>query len=116
MDKKIWLFISSFFLILFFIPGVMFAVEQSGGPTSGGSAIELNIRGHDLEVAQSLAEQFKAQMQKMTGFVDIQLSMKESVPQMQVKLDQDVLNDFHIADTTVAQVVSTAIAGSTAGK
>ena len=98
------------------IPGVMFAVEQSGGPTSGGSAIELNIRGHDLEVAQSLAEQFKAQMQKMTGFVDIQLSMKESVPQMQVKLNQDVLNDFQLSDTTVAQIVSTAIAGSTAGK
>lgn len=98
------------------MPGVTYAVAQNSGPTSGGSAIELNIRGHDLDAAQSLAEQFKAQMQKMTGFVDIQLSMKESVPQMQVKLDQDVLNDFQIADTTVAQVVSTAIAGSTAGK
>lgn len=98
------------------IPGVTFAVEQNSGPTSGGSAIELNIRGHDLEAAQSFAEQFKAQMEKITGFVDIQLNMKESVPQMQVKLDQDVLNDFQIADTTVAQVVSTAIAGSTAGQ
>jgi len=98
------------------IPGVMFAVEQNSGPTSGGSAIELNFRGHDLEALQSLAEQFKAQMQKISGLVDIQLNMKESVPQMQVKLDQDVLNDFQIADTTVAQVVSTAIAGSTAGQ
>jgi HAE1 family hydrophobic/amphiphilic exporter-1 len=97
------------------IPGVTYAVEQNSGPTSGGSAIEINIKGHDLEVTQALAEQFQAQMQKMSGLVDIQLNIKESVPQMQVHLNQDVLNDFQLSDTTVAQIVSTAIAGSTAG-
>ncbi|GAK61058.1 acriflavin resistance protein [Candidatus Vecturithrix granuli] len=96
------------------LPGVTYAIGQNRGPTSGGSAIEINIRGHDLEAAQSLAEQFQAQMQNIPGLVDIELKIKESVPQLQVRLNQDVLNDFMIADTMVAQIVSTAIAGSTA--
>jgi HAE1 family hydrophobic/amphiphilic exporter-1 len=96
------------------IPGVTYSVQQTSGPTSGGNAIEINIRGHDLDVSQALAEQFKAQMQKMPGLVDIELKIKESVPQLQVQLNQDVLNNFLLADTTVAQIVSTAIAGKTA--
>ena len=98
------------------LPGVTYAIGQNRGPTSGGSAIELNIRGHDLDMLQALAEQFKAQMQNIAGFVDVESKIKESVPQMQVQLNQDVLNDFMLSDTTVAQIISTAMAGSTAGK
>ncbi|GAK51625.1 acriflavin resistance protein [Candidatus Moduliflexus flocculans] len=96
------------------MPGVTYSVQQDRGPTSGGSAIEIDIRGHDLEASQALAEQFKAQMQTMPGMVDVELNIKESVPQLQVHLNQDVLNDFMLADTTVAQIVSTAIAGTNA--
>jgi HAE1 family hydrophobic/amphiphilic exporter-1 len=96
------------------LPGVMYAVQQTGGPTSGGSAIEIDIRGYDVEVSQALAEQFKAQMQTMPGFVDIELNVKESVPQLKVHLNQDMLNDFLLTDTVVAQIVSTAMAGTTA--
>ncbi len=98
------------------LPGVTYSVDQSSGPSSGGNAIEINIRGHDLEVSQALAEQFKSQMEKIPGLVDIELKIKESVPQLQVHLNQDILNDFLLSDTTVAQIVSTAMAGKTAAR
>ena len=96
------------------IPGLTYSVQQTSGPTSGGSAIEINIRGYDTDTSLALAEQFQAQMQQIAGLVDIELNVKESVPQLEVELNQDILNDFLLSDTTVAALVSTSIAGATA--
>lgn len=96
------------------IPGLTYAVQQNSGPTSGGSAIEINLRGYDTDASLALAEQLQAQMQQIAGLVDVELNIKESVPQLEVHLNQDVLNDFMLSDTTVARLVSTSIAGATA--
>ena len=96
------------------LPGVTYAVQQTGGPTSGGSAIEIDIRGYDVDSAKAIAERFKAEMEQMQGFVDIELNVQESVPQLEVNLNQDILNDFLLSDTTVAEIVSVAMAGTTA--
>ena len=97
------------------IPGVSFSVSESSGPSSD-SAIELKVIGYDLDKAKQLAEQFKRQMQQMTGFVDLELNMKESIPQLQVHLNQNVLNDFGIKGLlSIAQIISASIEGQTAG-
>ncbi|MBN2383552.1 efflux RND transporter permease subunit [bacterium] len=95
-------------------PGVTYSVQQNNGPTSGDNAIEIIIKGYDLDASRTLAEEYREQMLKIPGLVDVELNVRESVPQLQVKLDQNILNDLMLSDTAVAQIVSTALAGTTA--
>lgn len=96
------------------LPGVSFTIEQQQGMGMGGKAIEVKVIGFDLDRARLIAEQIKTQMQQIKGFVDVELNLTESLPQLQVRLDQNVLNDFHLSGLQVASMVSTAIEGKTA--
>ncbi len=53
-------------------------------------------------------------MEQVAGFVDVELNVTESLPQLQVHLNQSVLNDFRLSGLQVASIVSTAIEGKTA--
>jgi hydrophobic/amphiphilic exporter-1 (mainly G- bacteria), HAE1 family len=97
------------------MPGVAFTIEQNEGMNFGSSAaVDVQIVGHDLERAKHIAEQIKAKMEAVTGFVDVALNVSESIPQLRVHLEQDVMNDFHLSGLQVASIVSTAIEGKTA--
>ena len=51
-------------------------------------------------------------MEKIDGFVDIALNIKETVPELQIELDKDILNNYGLSYLGVAANVSTAIQGS----
>ena len=96
------------------LPGVSFTIEQHQGMGMGGKAIEVQIVGYDLDRARLIADQIKAKMEQVRGFVDVELNVTESLPQLQVHLNQNILNDFHLSGLQVASIVSTAIEGKTA--
>jgi HAE1 family hydrophobic/amphiphilic exporter-1 len=100
------------------IPGITYSMQSSGGGpmSSGENDIEVKIIGHDLDVAQAIAEKIKTKMTTIKGLVDIQMNMKEKVPQLAVHLNQDVLNDYGLSYIQVASMVSTAIQGRTAAQ
>jgi HAE1 family hydrophobic/amphiphilic exporter-1 len=96
------------------LPGVTFTIEQDQGMGGGEKAIEIQVIGHDLERAKLIAEQFLQKMKKIEGFVDLELNVSESIPQLRVHLNQDLLNEFHLSGLQIASIVSTAIQGKTA--
>ena len=96
------------------LPGVTVTIAQADMMGGGSKAIDIQIIGHDLERAQYIAEQLKEKMGAVSGLVDVGLNVSESIPQLRVHLDQDVLNDFHLSGLQVASIVSTAIEGKTA--
>jgi HAE1 family hydrophobic/amphiphilic exporter-1 len=96
------------------LPGVTFTIAQNQGVGFGGKAIAVKVIGHDLDRARLIADQIKTKMEQVKGFVDVELNVTESLPQLQVHLDQNVLNDFHLSGLQVASIVSTAIEGKTA--
>lgn len=96
------------------LPGTSFTIEQEQGMGMGGKAIEVQIVGYDLDRSRVIAEQIKAKMEQVAGFVDVELNVTESLPQLQVHLNQSVLNDFRLSGLQVASIVSTAIEGKTA--
>jgi len=100
------------------LPGVFYFIQSSGGGmmASGGNDIEVQIFGHDLDMAQSIAEIIRTKMQETKGLVDIQMNMREKVPQLSVHLNQDVMNDYGLNHVQIASMVSTAIQGRTAAE
>ncbi|MCC6549719.1 MAG: efflux RND transporter permease subunit [Ignavibacteriaceae bacterium] len=93
------------------LPGVTY-MFQEGGAISTEKAIEVKVIGYDIDGAKSIAEQLKEKMEKVEGFVDIGLNIKSSTPELQVHLNNDMLNAYHLTTMQVASNISTAIQGS----
>jgi len=97
------------------LPGVTY-MFQEGGAISTEKAIEVKVIGYDIDGAKSIAEQLKEKMEKVEGFVDIGLNIKSSTPELQVHLNNDMLNAYHLTTMQVASNISTAIQGSVAAR
>jgi HAE1 family hydrophobic/amphiphilic exporter-1 len=97
------------------IAGVTYSF-RSGGMMGGESAIELKIIGDDLAKTKAIADDIKARMEKVNGMVDVKLNVSDYVPQLDVHLKQDALNDLNLSGLQVASIISTAIQGKTAAQ
>ncbi|MFP4417999.1 MAG: efflux RND transporter permease subunit [Chitinispirillaceae bacterium] len=95
------------------IPGISYSFESGGFMSSGEGAIEVKIVGDDLIRGKAIAEELKSRMEKVPGLVDIKLNVSDYIPQLDVHLKQDVMNDLKLSNLQVASIVSTAIQGKT---
>ncbi len=95
------------------IPGISYHFESGNMMSSGESAIEIKVVGNDLNRAKAIADDLKARMGKVEGLVDVRVNVNDYIPQLDVHLKQDVLNDLRLTNIQVASIVSTAIQGKT---
>jgi HAE1 family hydrophobic/amphiphilic exporter-1 len=97
------------------IPGITY-IFQEGGGLSMEKDIEVKIIGFNIDGALKIADEIKRKMQNIKGFVDIGLNVKETTPELQVHLNYDMLNTFHLTTLQVASNISTAIQGTVASR
>jgi len=93
------------------IPGITYLFQEGGG-FSTEKAIEVKIIGFDIDGGLKIADEIKGKMQNIEGFVDIGINIKETTPELQVHLNYDMLNTFHLTTLQVASNISTAIQGT----
>jgi HAE1 family hydrophobic/amphiphilic exporter-1 len=99
------------------IPGISYRFEGGSMMSSSGErAIEIKVVGDDLTRAKAIADDLKARMEKVEGLVDVSVNVNDYIPQLDVHLKQDVLNDLRLTNIQVASIVSTAIQGKTVSK
>jgi HAE1 family hydrophobic/amphiphilic exporter-1 len=98
------------------IAGISYYFEGGGMMSSGQSAVEIKVLGNDLARAKAIADNLKARMEKVEGLVDIRVNVNDYIPQLDVHLKQDVLNDLKLTNLQIASIVSTAIQGRTVAK
>ncbi|MDP8221493.1 MAG: efflux RND transporter permease subunit [Candidatus Stygibacter frigidus] len=95
------------------ISGITYRITQ-GGMMGNEKAIEVKLIGNDLTKGEELADQIFQKMQKVKGFVDIEKSIKEQSPQLEVNLRQNVMNEYGLSAMQVASIISYSIQGVTA--
>jgi len=98
------------------IAGISYYLEGGGMMASGENAVEIKVVCNDLTRAKAVADDLKARMEKVEGLVDVRLNVNDYIPQLDVHLKQDVLNDLRLTNIQVASIVSTAIQGRTVAK
>ncbi|MCL4847904.1 MAG: efflux RND transporter permease subunit [Acidobacteria bacterium] len=104
------------------MPGVQARARPSGGNWAlnrilGGSSdarLALEIRGHDLAEARSLADRAKAMMEQTPGIADVRLSQEAGRPELAIRVDRDKAALLGLTVTNVASNMRTAIAGTQA--
>ena len=92
---------------------VLNRIFSSGGE---GEALEIELRGWDLDRADRLAEQVKARMESVPGITDVRVSRREGRPEERLVLDRDRISELGLSVREVGRTLLANVAGVEAGR
>lgn len=81
----------------------------------GGSGVDIEIRGYDLDTLDALAKEVANTVQDIEGVADVRTDQREGIPQEEIRVDRAKIADLGLSVRDVSSVIRTAIAGSDAG-
>ncbi len=105
------------------VPGFKIKVSAQSGlwmlrrlfGSGSGDALELEIRGYDLAMADRLAQEIKKQMQAVPEVADVEISRREGRPEHNLIIDRDKIAKLGLSVNDVAEVIQTNVGGTQAG-
>lgn len=104
------------------VPGTMAVfVTQSPlfrrrGAFFGGTNLEVNVRGKDLETIRQVAERLEGQLRAYPGTNFVNSSFEWGSPELQVMVDRDRAASLGLSAREVGYIVETAVGGTLAGR
>ena len=97
------------------IPDCEINVSQTSSMSMGGSGdAQVDIKGPDLDVLEEIVNQAKANVEKVSGFRNIETSLADSNKEAQFKIDKRKASLLGINTSSIASTLRTAICGSDA--
>lgn len=93
---------------------ISLAAQDSG--FGGGAAIQIDIKGNDLEVLEGITEQVADAVRSVEDTREVETSFSEGSPELAVKLDRDRAENYGVSMYTVSQAVRHVMSGVTASK
>ncbi|MDP0929881.1 efflux RND transporter permease subunit [Paracoccus onubensis] len=78
------------------VPGASFVVTPGGGLGGGESPIEIKLQGGNLEGLASVAAQLSEAMAAIPGVVDIEQSLQQAQPMLDIVMDRQAASDLGV--------------------
>jgi len=105
------------------IPGAEIRVEAQSGlgilrrlfGSGEGQALQLELRGYDLDLADELAQNIKRIMERAPEIADVRTSRREGRPEQNLIVDREKIANLGLSVSQVAGVIQTNVGGSRAG-
>ncbi len=103
------------------IPGMIIRTRAGRGlfilrvGTFEGDKIEVEVRGHDLQKADMLAEQVKGLVESVNGITDVRISRESGSPEELVFIDRQKAADMNLTVAKIANALQTILSGTRAG-
>jgi HAE1 family hydrophobic/amphiphilic exporter-1 len=104
------------------IPGVVIRTRASGGQQGmtmrgggGQERLQVEIRGYDMIVAESLAQQVKTVVGGVSGVTDIRVSRELGNPEELFNIDRKTAADMKLSITQIGRTIQTILMGTQAG-
>jgi HAE1 family hydrophobic/amphiphilic exporter-1 len=103
------------------IPGIIVRTRAGQGlfllrmGTSGADKVQVEVRGHDLEMADSLAVQVKEIVESVEGITDARISRESGSPEELILIDRQKAADMKLTVSKIANALQTIISGTRAG-
>jgi hydrophobic/amphiphilic exporter-1 (mainly G- bacteria), HAE1 family len=107
------------------IPGARIRTRAGAGLMSpgrmglggdGGEALEVEIRGFDLDRLEALAADIEDRLGVIDGITDTRVSREAGVPQELMRINRDRAADLQVSVQRAARTLQTAIGGTRAGE
>ena len=89
-------------------------VNGGGGMMGGGSSVQVQIFGHDIEKTNQIASDLVEQFSQIEGARDVRLSRDDMRPEYNVEFDRNKLAYYGLNSSTVASAIRNRINGMTA--
>ncbi len=103
------------------IPGMIVRTRAGQGlfilrmGTSEGDKIQVEVRGHDLQMADILAGQVKDLVESAEGITDARISREAGTPEELVLIDRQKAADMNLTVSNIANALQTILSGTIAG-
>ncbi|MBC7361216.1 MAG: efflux RND transporter permease subunit [Candidatus Aminicenantes bacterium] len=91
---------------------MMFGMRGGGGQ----ERLQIEIRGYDFDVAQSLAEQVKRVVENIRGVTDVRISRLEGAPEQHLVIDRQKASDAKLSVSQIANFIQTILMGTQASQ
>ncbi|MBI5510273.1 MAG: efflux RND transporter permease subunit [Deltaproteobacteria bacterium] len=98
------------------IPGLKATVGDPMNFMGGQGDVEIQIRGHDLEVARQVGLELKDSLQALADVSAVSFSIQEQKPELRVNLDRPKLAQLGLSSANIANAISTFFKGKAAGR
>lgn len=83
--------------------------------SGGGEAVEVQLRGYNLERAKTLSEEIKRRMEEIPEVEGVRTDRREGRPEQNLIFNREKIADLGLTVREVAQVIQTNVGGSRAG-
>ncbi len=100
------------------IPGAEISVDASSDLMAGlgGDAVNIAIKGEELDVLQEVGEDFKEIVESVEGTREVKHQYEEGMPEIKILIDRDILSQFGLTTFQVANTVRSNISGVIASR
>ncbi|MDZ7772758.1 MAG: efflux RND transporter permease subunit [Balneolaceae bacterium] len=83
--------------------------------SGGGEAVEVQLRGYNLEQAARISQQIRLLMEEIPEVSGVRIDRREGRPEQNLIFDREKIADLGLSVNDVARVIQTNIGGSRAG-
>lgn len=105
------------------IPGGSFRVRAQSGlwilrrvfGSGGDESVQLQLRGHDLELADELADEIRLRMERIPEVRGVRSDREDGRPEQTVVFDRDKIAELGLSGREVAQAIQSNVGGVRAG-
>jgi HAE1 family hydrophobic/amphiphilic exporter-1 len=94
--------------------GVQVSVSLGDQGPGGGKPLQVNLRGPDVAVLQSLSDTILSTMQRLPGIVDVESSIGQPRPEFRIDVNRDLANELGLDVGQIAGAVRPLLAGQAA--
>lgn len=105
------------------IPGGFFRVRAQSGlwilrrvfGSGGDEAVQLQLRGYDLDVAKDLSEEIRRRMERIPEIRGVRSDLEDGRPEQNIIFDREKIAELGLTAREVAQAVQANVGGVRAG-
>ncbi|MBN1211957.1 MAG: efflux RND transporter permease subunit [candidate division Zixibacteria bacterium] len=105
------------------VPGANVRVSAQSGlwmlrrlfGSGGAEAVEIELRGYDLALADRLAQDISDIMERISEIADVRISRREGRPEQNLIIDREKIADLGLTVSQIAGVIQTNVGGGRAG-
>ncbi|MFH2049399.1 MAG: efflux RND transporter permease subunit [bacterium] len=83
--------------------------------SGGAEAIQIELRGYDLNMADQLAQGISKIMEQVPEVADVRTSRRQGRPEQNLIIDREKIADLGLSVSQIAEVVQTNVGGARAG-
>jgi HAE1 family hydrophobic/amphiphilic exporter-1 len=104
------------------LPGVQIRTRAGQGffllriGTGGAEQVQVEVRGHDLEIADALARRVQEIVADVPGVTDTRISRETGTPEELVVVDRQKAADMKLTVSKIANMLQTVLSGTAAGQ